>query len=62
MSRKWEGLKLFGLSHSLPSYKTEVRRGKIVVPCGLEEKALSEILFKKIFSKTKINVQSSPLE
>ena len=33
LSRKWDGLKVCGLSHSLSSYRTEVSRGSTVVPC-----------------------------
>ena len=34
LSRKWEGLKLSGLSHSVSSHNTDVRRGYTTVPCG----------------------------
>ena len=33
LSRKWDGLKVCGLSHSLSSYRTEVSRGNTIVPC-----------------------------
>lgn len=36
-SRKWARLNLCGVSHSLSSYRTEVRRGMTVVPCGQTE-------------------------
>lgn len=31
-SRKWEGLNVFGVSHLLSSWRTEVNRGRTVVP------------------------------
>lgn len=37
LSRKCEGLKVCGLSHSLSSYRTEVRRGNTIVPCGKQK-------------------------
>ena len=48
-SRKWEGLKLSGLSHSVSSHNTDVRRGYTTVPC--RERTIQEVikLFIKIF-------------
>lgn len=36
-SRKWAGLNVCGVTHSLSSCRTEVRRGMIIVPCGQTE-------------------------
>lgn len=33
LSRKWGGWKLRGLSHSVSSYRADIRRGYTVVPC-----------------------------
>ena len=35
-SRKWAGLKVWGLSHSLSSCRTDVSRGITLVPCTTE--------------------------
>lgn len=34
LSRKCKGLKLLGFSHSVSSYRTDVRRGITAVPCN----------------------------
>lgn len=36
-SRKWAGLNVCGVAHSLSSYRTDVRRGMTIVPCGQTE-------------------------
>ena len=45
LSRKWAGLKEYGLSHSLSSFRTEVRRGTTVVPYG-QQKHLNTSSYK----------------
>lgn len=41
LSRKWEGLKVCGVSHSFSSYRTEARRGNTVVPWTQKQELLA---------------------